>query len=153
MIEKCYEAGVDLYIQKGKDWHSKLLKFLSSSFQSEKNVAYSRFIINNNIVSYIIKSFNDPKVFDSVIKNINSSMYTGLINVLFDLREVSSFELDNAYIFADIYKICAQNGGKFVIINPSASIKEALSFAYLSDVITIANSVEDGVAFIMDQKN
>ena len=80
-------------------------------------------------------------------------MYTGLVNVLFDLREVSSFELDNAYIFADIYKICAQNGGKFVIINPSASIKEALSFAYLSDVITIANSVEDGVAFIMDQKN
>ena len=153
LIEKCYEAGVDLYIQKGKDWHSKLLKFLSSSFQSEKNVAYSRFIINNNIVSYIIKSFNDPKVFDSVIKNINSSMYTGLVNVLFDLREVSSFELDNAYIFADIYKICAQNGGKFVIINPSASIKEALSFAYLYDVITIANSVEDGVAFIMDQKN
>lgn len=153
LIEKCYEAGVDLYIQKGKDWHSKLLKFLSSSFQSEKNGAYSRFIINNNIVSYILKSFNDTKVFDSVLKNINSSMYTGLVNVLFDLREVSSFETDNAYVFADIYKTCAQNGGKFVIINPSASIKDALSFAYLSDVIPVANSVEDGIAMIMNQKD
>ena len=57
LIEHCYELGVDFYIQKDKDWHSKLLKYLSSSFQSEKNVAFTRYVINNNITSYFIKRF------------------------------------------------------------------------------------------------
>lgn len=149
LIEKCYEAGVDFYIQKGKDWHTKLLKYLSTSFQTDSNVAYSRFIINNNIVSYTIKIFNEAKVFDSIIKNINSSMYAGMVNVFFDLREVSSFEVDNAYVFAQIYKTCAENGGKFVLVNPSSSIKEALAFAYLEDVIPCTNSVEEAVSLIM----
>lgn len=151
LVDHCYELGVDFYIQKDKDWHAKLLKFLSSSFQSEKNVAFTRYVINNNIVSYFIKRFNEQKIFDSLIKNINSSMYTGLKNVLFDLREVTSFDTDNAYIFAEIYKLCAENGGKFVLINPSLNVREALSFAYLEDVIPYTNSVEDAVALISEE--
>ncbi len=151
LIDHCYELGVDFYIQKDKDWHSKLLKFLSSSFQSEKNIAFTRYVINNNIVSYFIKRFNESKIFDSLIKNINSSMYTGLKNVLFDLREVTSFDTDNAYIFAEIYKLCAENGGKFILINPSLNVREALSFAYLEDVIQYTNSVEEAVALVSDE--
>lgn len=151
LIDHCYELGVDFYIQKDKDWHSKLLKFLSSSFQSEKNIAFTRYVINNNIVSYFIKRFNEQRIFDSLIKNINSSMYTGLKNVLFDLREVTSFDTDNAYIFAEIYKLCAENGGKFVLINPSLNVREALSFAYLEDVIPYTTSVEDAVSLISEE--
>lgn len=149
LIDSCYELGADLYIQKDKDWHSKLLKFLSTSFQLDKNVAFSRYVINNNIVSYIIKRFNEAKVFDSVLKNVNSSMFSGSKHVLFDLREITTFDVDNAYIFADIYKICADNGGKFVLVNPSTSVKEALSFAYLEDVIPYTSSVEDAVSLIL----
>ncbi len=148
LIDTCYELGIDFYIQKDKDWHSKLLKYISTSFQSDKNVAFTRYVINNNIVSYIVKRFNEPKVYDSIMKNINSSMYTGMSNILFDLREITTFDIDNAYVFADIYKICAKNGGKFVIVNPSTTVKEALSFAYLEDVIPYANSVEEAVSII-----
>ncbi|MBE7704224.1 MAG: response regulator [Cyanobacteria bacterium SIG29] len=151
LIEHCYELGVDFYIQKDKNWHSKLLKYLCTSFQSEKNVAFTRYVINNNIVSFFIKSFNEPKIFDVLIKNINSSMYTGSKNVLFDMREISVFDTENAYIFADIYKICAENGGKFVIVNPSAKVREALAFAYLEDVIPYANSVEEAISKISDE--
>lgn len=150
LVEHCYELGADFYIQKDKNWHSKLLKYLSSTFQSDKNVAFTRYIINNDIVSYIIKRFNDAKVFDVLVKNINSSMFTGLKNVLFDLKEVTAFDIENAYIFADIYKICAENGGKFILVNPSTSVKEALSFAYLEDIIPFANSVEDAVSMMME---
>lgn len=153
LIDHCYELGIDFYIQKDKNWHSKLLKFLSTSFQSDKNVSFTRYIINNNIVSYIVKRFNEPKVFDALVKNINSSMYTGAKNILFDLREITSFDTENAYIFADIYKICAENGGKFVLVNPSMNVREALSFAYLEDIIPYANSVEDAVSIIMDQSD
>ena len=78
-------------------------------------------------------------------------MYTGLKNVLFDLREVTSFDTDNAYIFAEIYKLCAENGGKFILINPSLNVREALSFAYLEDVIQYTNSVEEAVALVSDE--
>lgn len=152
LIDTCYELGVDFYIQKDKDWHAKLLKYISTSFQSDKNIAFTRYVINNNIVSYIVKRFNEPKVFDSIVKNINSSMFTGLKNILFDLREITTFDIDNAYIFADIYKICAENGGKFVLVNPSSNIKEALSFAYLEDIIPCANSVENAVAMIVNSQ-
>lgn len=149
LIDYCYELGADFYIQKDKEWHSKLLKYLSTSFQSDKNVAFTRYVINNNIVSYILKRFNETKVFDALVKNINSSMFTGLKNVLFDMREITTFDVDNAYIFADIFKICAENGGKFVLVNPSTSVKEALSFAYLEDIIPYALSVEDAVSLIV----
>lgn len=152
LIDACYESGADFYIQKDKDWHSKLLKYLSNSFKDDKNVAYTRFVINNNIVSYIVKKFNEQKVFDSIIKNINSSMFSGLKNVLFDLREIATFDADNAYVFADIYKICAENGGKLILVNPSVNIKEALSYAYLEDVIPYVSSVEEAVAFIQKEE-
>ncbi|MCD7878416.1 MAG: response regulator [Candidatus Gastranaerophilales bacterium] len=148
LVDICYQMGVDFYIRKDKDWHTKLLKYLGSSFQTDKNAAYTRYIINNSIVSYTPKNFNDTKYFDAIIKNINSSMFTGIKNVLFDLKEITHFDLDNAYIFADIYKICAENGGKFVIANASVNIKEALAFAYLEDVIPCTTSVEEAVTLI-----
>lgn len=148
LVDHCYELGIDFYIQKDKNWHSKLLKFLSTTFQSDKNVAFTRYIINNSIVSYMLKRFNEQKVFDALIKNVNSTMYTDAKNVLFDMREINNFDTENAYVFAEIYKICAENGGKFVLVNPSANVRDALSFAYLEDVIPYANSIEEAVNII-----
>ena len=84
------------------------------------------------------------------MKNINTSIYTGVKHVLFDLKEITAFDSDNVYIFADIYKLCAENGGKFILVNPSLKVREALSFAYLEDVIPYKNSVEDAVSLIME---
>ncbi len=148
LIDKCYEMGIDLYIKKDKDWHSKLLKYLSTAFQTDKNVAFTKYVINNNIASYLIKRFNDEKVYDTIQKNVNASMYTGIKHVIFDLKEITTFDSDNVSIFADIYRVCSENGGKFVLINPSENIKEALSFAYLDEAIIYTNSVEEAVNLI-----
>lgn len=153
LIDKCYENGTDLYIQKDKDWHSKLLKFISSTFQSDKTAAYTKYTINNDIAAYLIKRFNETKVFDSIIKNINSSIFSGTKHVLFDMREITSFDAENAYIFADIYKTCAENNGKFILLNPSVEVKEALSNVYLEDVIPFAENVEKAVSIITEENN
>ena len=153
LIEHSYELGADFYIQKDGNWHSKLLKFISSSFQIDKNTAFTRYIINNNIASYIIKRFNETKVFDELIKNINTTIYTGIKHILFDLKEITAFDAENVYIFADIYKICAENGGKFVLVNPSIKVQEALTFAYLEEVIPYKNSIEDAVTYISSETN
>ncbi len=152
LIEKCYEKGADFYIQKDKNWHLKLLKYLSTSFQNDKNMAFTRYVINNDIASFIIKRF-DNKVFESIVKNINFSFYTGVKHVLFDLKEITSFDEENANFFSEIYKICTENKGRFIIINPPTCIQEALSFAYLEDIIPISNSVEEAVSIISEAEN
>ncbi len=152
LIDKCYESGADLYIQKDKDWHAKLLKFIGTSFQTDKSISYTRYIINNNIASYILKRFSDKKEFEGILNNINSAILTGIKHVIFDMREILAFDIDNAYIFADIYKACAEKGGKFIIINPSPDVKEALSFAYLEDVIPCTASVESAVEIALKEE-
>ena len=151
LIDKCYECGADLYIQKDKDWHAKLLKYIGSTFRSDKIAAYTKYTINNNIVTFILKRFNEPKIYEDIMKNINSSIYTGIKHVFFDLSEIVSFDIENAYIFADIYKICAENGGKFILINPSKEIKEALANAYLEDVIEYTSTVEAAVSIVLKE--
>lgn len=148
LINKCYELGTDFYIKKDNDWHTKLLQYISTSFQTDKNNAYTRSVINNSIVSYMLKRFNDQKVFSSIIKDINYSVISGVNNVIFDLTEIALFDIDNAYIFAEIYKICSENGGKFILVNPSIKVKEALAFAYLEDVIKCTTSTEEAVKLI-----
>ena len=148
LINKCYEIGTDFYIKKDNDWHSKLLQYISTSFQTDKNTSFTRSTINNNIVSYMLKRFNEQKVFESVVKDINYSVYSGLKNVIFDLTEVTLFDIDNAYMFAEIYKICSENNGMFVLVNPSLKVKEALAFAYLEDVIKYTSSIEEAIKII-----
>jgi CheY-like chemotaxis protein len=153
LIDKCYECGADLYIQKDKDWHAKLLKYIGVTFRSDKSAAYTRYTINNNIVTFVLKRFNDSKVFEDVIKNINSSVYTGVKHIFFDLREIVTFDIENAYVFAEIYKICAEIGGKFILINPSKDIKEALTNAYLEDAIPYATTVEEAVSIVLKEES
>lgn len=145
LIDHCYELGIDFYIQKDKDWHSKLLKFLNVSFQSDNNISFKRYILTNDTASYEMKSFNDSKIFKDIENSINSSLYTGIKNILFDLKDVTSFDLDNAYIFADLFKLCSENNAKFILVNPSKDIKEALSFAYLDDLIPVAGNTEEAI--------
>ncbi len=148
LIDRCYDLGIDFCIRKDKDWHSKLLKFLNLTFQTDHNVAYTRYIINNDIASYEIKSFNEEKTFKDIIKSINTSLYTGIKHIIFDLKDISKFDLDNAYIFADVFKLCSENKGDFILVKPSNNIKEALAFAYLEDLIPVASSVDEAVADI-----
>lgn len=150
LIDKCYELGVDFYIQKDASWHSKLLKYIISIFQTDSSSAFTNYYINNNINVYSVKRLNDQKVFNALMKSINSSVYANAKNILIDLREINTFDVDNVYIFADIYKLCAENGGKLVLTNPSNQVKEALSFAFLEDVIPCANSIEKAVSLIID---
>ena len=151
LIDKCYELGVDFYIQKDASWHSKLLKYIISLFQTDSNTSFTNYFINNNIKVYSVKRLNDQKVFTALIKSINSSVYSNAKNILIDLREINTFDVDNVYIFADIYKICAENNGKLVLINPSNQVKEALSFAFLEDVIPCTNSIEQAVSIVIGE--
>lgn len=148
LVEMCYEKGIDLYIQKDKDWHSNLLKYIGSTFKTENSPAFTRFSVNGDIALYSVKKFNEERVFNSFVKDVNSALFTDIKHIVFDLRTVTEFDKDNAYIFADIFKIVAERNGAFILLNPSADIKEALSFAYLDGIIPVLTTTEEAVNYI-----
>lgn len=153
LVNECYSAGVDFYISKDETWHSKLLKYLGTTFQSSETTAgFTNYIVNGNVIVYDIKQFGNQRIFDELTKNITSSIYTGLKYIILDLKEISTFEEDNAYIFAELYKLCNENSGKLAIINPSVQVKQALEFAFLDDVIPCYSGIDSAICEITKEK-
>ena len=148
LIDLCYEIGADFYIKKDTGWHSKLMQYISSSLQTDKNAAFQRASVSANAAAYKLKRFNEQKILDAVLKDISYSVFSGKKNIILDLTEVVLFDVDNAYIFAEIYKICSENGGRFILVNPSPKVKDALSFAYLEDVIKSTDSIEAALKLV-----
>lgn len=148
LIDNCYKLGADGYIAKSEMWHTDILKYINTTSQRTDNPDFSKYVINSDIASYIIKRFNSKKVFEELLVDINSSILAGQQNILLNLEQVSLFDPDNAYILAEIYKTCAGNNGLLAMVNPSERIKEALSFAYLDGIIPLFYSVESAVDYI-----
>lgn len=152
LIDNCYKLGADAYVAKGESWHNDVMKYISSTSQRNDSQDFSKYLINSNIASYIVKRFNSKKIFDELYADINASIMAGQENVILNMEQISLFDPDNAYFFAEIYKVCAGHKGVFAIVNPSERIKEALSFAYLDGIIPLFYSVEGAVDYIA-QKN
>lgn len=148
LIDNCYKLGADSYIAKSEMWHTDVLKFVNSTSHKNLNPNFSHHIINSEVISYVIKKFNNKKIYDDLMADINSSMLSGHKNILLNVENISVFDADNVYVFAEIYKICAANKGQLAMINPSDKIKEALSFAYLDGIIPVFSSVEAAMDYI-----
>lgn len=152
LIESCYKLGIDGYIAKDEKWHTEILKYINSTSKKDDSSDFSKYVINDTVASYTIKKFNNQKIFAELLADVNASVLGGQPNIILNLENINLFDLDNSFIFAEIYKTCVNNNGIFVIINPSDKVKEALSFAYLDGIIPILYSVESAVDFICRKK-
>ncbi len=147
LIDTCYKIGIDGYIPKNEMWHTDILKYINTTAHRE-NLDFSKYTINSDIVSFAVKRFNSKKIFDELLTEIHSSTLEGQKNIILNLDNISVFDADNAYVFAEIFKVCAAAKGVFAIVKPSEKIKEALSFAYLDGIIPSFSSVETAVDHI-----
>ena len=153
MINKCYELGVDGYITKTENWHTEILKYISTPVAQNDNALFQKNILQNKAVSYSFRRFNDKKLFDSLLADINSSIIDGVINVFLNLEKAVVFDPDNTYIFAEIYKICTNAGGHLLLIHPSEKIQEALASAYLEGIIPVFQTTAKAVEYIEKLNN
>lgn len=153
LIDKCYKLGVDGYVTKSENWHTDILKFIKTTDEHKENSMFNKEEIDSKTVSYTIRKFNDKKIFDTLTADINSSILAGVPNVILQLEKVMVFDQDNTYIFAEIYKACQNAGGTFLLINPSAKIKEALASAYLEGIIPVFHSVAEARNYITELEN
>ena len=56
------------------------------------------------------KKFRAKDPFSELIKSINSSIYSNIKNILIELREINTFDVDNVYIFDDSFFFCGGRG-------------------------------------------
>lgn len=148
MIDKCYELGIDGYVTKSENWHTDILKYINTPATQNENGLFQKEILDNKTISYTFRRFNDKKIFDSLLADINSAVLEGTVNITLNLEKVVVFDPDNTYIFAEIYKICTNAGGLLLLIHPSEKIQNALASAFLEGVIPILNSNEKAIEYI-----
>lgn len=148
LIEQCYKLGIDGFVTKNENWHTDILKYINTSSENKENTSFQKHIVTDKIIHYSLKKFNDKKIFDELLNDINAAIMSGSSHVLMNLEKVAVFDTDNTFIFAEIYKSCQNAGGSFLLINPSEKIKDALSFAYLEGMIPIFHSTEDAKQYI-----
>jgi anti-anti-sigma regulatory factor len=152
LIEKCYQLGADGYVIKSENWHTDILKYINTNNEHKDNEVFVKKEINSDTIHYSLRKFNDKKIYDALTKDINAAIIDGFPNVLINLEKVAVFDNDNTYILAEIYKLCQNSGGSFLLINPSEKIKEAMAFAYLEGMIPVLSSIESAKEYIADFK-
>lgn len=149
LIDKCYELGADGFVTKTENWHTDILKHIHTS-EDSSNLMFKKEEISDTIIEYSLKKFNDKKIYDALIADINASILAGMPNIILNLEKAIVFDADNTYVFAEIYRICQNASGSLMLLNPSEKIKEALSSAYLEGVIPAFSSIEKAKNFVIE---
>jgi len=149
VIQRAYALGADEFIAKSKNWHNDILKYLANSVSSE-NDNYSSFVCENDICVYTVKYIYTEEHKNSLMQSISSSIYAQKPNIVLNVEKLKSFDEEFVSIFSEIYKMCQNSQGKFVILSPSKEIENHLKNAFLNGVIKTANSINDAIALIKE---
>ena len=146
LIEKCYKLGIDEFVPKSSNWHDQVLKFITSSLTSKQHEDFFKYSINDNICCYTVNKFNSPKHIDALIKDVTTSLYTGYVNIIFNMENVKIFDDEYTSTFTTLYKMCNEKGGKFMLVKISDSVKTALADAFLDTLIPTYTTVDVAVS-------
>ena len=148
LIEKCYKLGIDEFVPKSSNWHDQILKYITSSLTSKQHEDFFKYSINNDICCYTINKFNGQKHIDMLVKDVTTSLYTGQVNIIFNMENVKIFDDEYTNVFTTLYKMCNEKGGKFMLVKISESVRDALADAFLDTLIPTFSSVDAAVSKI-----
>ena len=151
LIERCYKRGIDEFVPKSSNWHDQILKYITSSLTSKQHEDFFKYSINNDICCYTINKFNGQKHIDMLLKDVTTSLYTGQVNIIFNMENVKIFDDEYTNVFTNLYKMCNEKGGKFVLVKISESVRDALSDAFLYSLIPTFASVDAAVSKISQE--
>ena len=148
LIERYYKRGIDEFVPKSSNWHDQILKYITSSLTSKQHEDFFKYSINNDICCYTINKFNGQKHIDMLVKDVTTSLYTGQVNIIFNMENVKIFDDEYTNVFTTLYKMCNEKGGKFMLVKISESVRDALADAFLDTLIPTFSSVDAAVSKI-----
>lgn len=148
LVTDCFNVGVDEFVSKSSRWHEHVLKIVIDKSGPYTRKNFIRYDIDETTVTYNVKSLSKADYVEELYNNIVTVLLTGVKNIILNLKEIKTFPTDYSKIFTDIYKKCADAGGRFILLSPSATVKEALEFAYLTDIITVVELAEEAFSLL-----
>ena len=148
LVTDCFEIGVDEFVSKSSRWHDQVLKIVIDKSESYTRKNFIRYDIDEVTVTYNVKSLSKAEYLEKLSNNVISVLLAGVKNIILNLKDVQTFPFEYTQLFTEMYRRCNEVGGTFIILSPSAIVKEALQFAYLEDVITTVEFAEDAFALL-----
>ncbi|MBQ2872167.1 response regulator [bacterium] len=148
LVTDCFNVGVDEFVSKSSKWHEHVLKIVIDKSGPYTRKNFIRYDIDESTVTYNVKSLSKVDYVEELYNNIVTVLLTGVQNIILNLKEIKTFPVDYSKLFTDVYRKCSAAGGKFILLSPSATVKEALEFAYLNDVITVVDLAEEAFALL-----
>ena len=151
LIEKCYKLGIDEFVPKSSNWHDQILKFITTSLTTKnEHEDFFKYSINENICCYTINKFNSKRHIDNLLKDVNTSLYTGIVNIIFNMENIKIFDDEYTGVFTELYKMCKEKQGQFMLVKISDSVRNALADAFLDTLIPTFSTVDAAVSKISD---
>lgn len=148
LVSDCFNAGVDEFISKNSRWHEQVLKIIIDKNDTYTRKNFIRYDIDEITATYNVKSLSKPDYVKELYNNAATVLLSGVKNIIFNLKEIKTFPSEHSRLFTEIYRKCSDVGGQFILLSPSTSVTEALEYAYLNDVITVVECVEDAFALL-----
>jgi anti-anti-sigma regulatory factor len=148
LVERCYKLGIDEFVPKNSNWHDQILKFITSSLTSKHHNDFFKYSINDNISCYTINKFSGQRLIDAILKDVNTGLYTGLVNVIFNMENIKIFDEEYTSVLVNLCKMCTEKGGKFMLVKISDSLKSALVDAFLDSLIPTFPSIDAAISKI-----
>lgn len=148
LVEKCYKLGIDEFVPKSNNWHDQILKFITNSLTTKQHEDFFKYSINDNICCYTINKFNTRKHIDNIVKDVTTSVYMGYNNIVFNMENIKIFDDENTITFTELFKLCNEKGGKFILVRISDAVRVALADAFLDTLIPSFSSVDLAISKI-----
>ena len=70
------------------------------------------------------------------------------MNIIFNMENIKIFDDEYTGVFTELYKMCKEQGGQFMLVKISDSVKDALADAFLDTLIPIYSTVDVAVSKI-----
>ncbi|MEK7450129.1 MAG: STAS domain-containing protein [Planctomycetota bacterium] len=101
--------------------------------------------LQNNVILINVKGFLDAYTYGELEQAINDFFGQHLYKFIVDLSQVDYISSAGAGVFIGAIGLSQENGGNIVIIRPKPNVKEVFDLLGLSQIFTIANSMESAL--------
>ena len=72
----------------------------------------------------------------------------GYNNIVFNMENIKIFDDENTITFTELFKLCNEKGGKFILVRISDAVRVALADAFLDTLIPSFSSVDLAISKI-----
>ena len=147
IIDECTEK-VDKFVTKSEKWHEEILRYIAQNINKEDtdSTSFSKYFVDDNkIVVYTLAKINSKEYIKDFLDEINVTVVQGVRDFVVNFEKVNFFDMDNAFLFTELFKIIKNQDGRLILTGINKKIKNILEETYIIDILKIEDSLDDAI--------